>query len=90
MAQHHAVQRSVLNLCGRLGMVLAGDALDSVLPGGTWRYLGVPSGAYHCLVVAAGTLSYLTLIPRQSSVAYRKDDCYESGTGHSFSIRSCT
>jgi hypothetical protein len=37
-------------------------------------------GAYHCLVVAAGTLSYLTLTPRQSSVAYRSDDCNESGT----------
>jgi hypothetical protein len=57
------------------------------VPGGTWRYPGVPSGAYHCLVVAAGTLSYLTLPPRQPSVAYREDDCCESGTGHSFQYK---
>ena len=45
------------------------------------------SGAYHYLVVAAGTLRYLPLTPRQSSVAYRKDDCCESRTGHSFQYK---
>ena len=49
----------MLNLCGRLGMAI----LE-----GAWRYLGISSSAYHCLVVAAATLSYLTLIPRLPSV----------------------
>ena len=90
---------TLLNLCGRLGMVLALDLLwlvnrtadlrlGSVLPGGTWRYLGVPSSAYCCLGVAAGTLSYLTLTPRLPSVAYRSDDCNESGAGHSLQYKN--
>jgi hypothetical protein len=59
----------VLNLCGRLGMALAGDALVTDRLSVAWRYLGMPRGVYHCLVVAAGTLSYLTPIPRLPSVA---------------------
>ena len=47
----------------------------------------MPSSAYHCLVVAAGTLSYLMLISRLPKVAYRKDDCNESGIGHSFQYK---
>jgi hypothetical protein len=68
-------------------MALAGDALGTDRLSVAWRYLGMPSGAYHCLVVAAGALSYLTIILGQSSVAYRKDDCNESGTGHSFQYK---
>ena len=68
-------------------MASARDALRTGRLSVAWRYLGVPSSAYCCLGVAAGTLSYLTLTPRRSSVAYRKDDCYESGTGHSLQYK---
>jgi hypothetical protein len=41
---HRFSSNNVLNLCGRLGMALAGDAMVTDRLSVAWRYLEVPPG----------------------------------------------
>jgi hypothetical protein len=48
----------------------------------------MPRGAYHCLFVAAGTLSYLTLIPRLPDTLFQYKIVYAARVDRGYDIHS--
>jgi len=67
------------------GLRLACVCLE--VPGGTPV---LPSGAYHCLVVPAGTLSYPALHPGSPQLPKGRMTAVSQEQDTLFSIRSCT